>query len=251
MDKTNLEELMNAPQQKWDTLANKKIYFGHQSVGYNIVEGIQEIIANNPNIKLNIKVAKNPSDFNAPVFAHSPVGKNRDPFTKIADFKAIMDSGVGRKVDIAFFKLCYIDIDQDTDLDRLFNYYKENMRQIQENYPNAIFIHCSVPVRTTNTSIKAAIMRLLGKTVWGDKENIARNKYNQKLANEYGSSGRFFDLAKYEATSPNGALTHCAKDGKDCLALYSKYSEDGGHLSSLGRKAVSTKLLWLIFHLLS
>ncbi len=251
MDIADLNELKNVPQEKWEELANKKIFFGHQSVGYNIIDGIKAIIAENPNIrlKLNIKETKNPADFEAPIFAHAPVGKNQDPFSKIDDFKAIMASGVGDKVNIAFFKLCYIDITQDTDLDKLFNHYKTTMDQLQQDFPKVIFIHCSVPVRATNTSIKATIMRMLGKTVWGDMENITRNKYNRKLANEYGNSGRFFHLAKYEATTPDGVLTHCAKGGKDCLALYSGYSEDGGHLSPLGRKAVSQKLLWLISRL--
>ena len=35
-------------------LMDKKIYFGHQSVGFNILDGVSEILKNNPSIKLNI-----------------------------------------------------------------------------------------------------------------------------------------------------------------------------------------------------
>ena len=34
-------------KKNWDWLSNKKIYFGHQSVGFNIIDGIKDIMSEN------------------------------------------------------------------------------------------------------------------------------------------------------------------------------------------------------------
>ena len=123
--KVDLSELKAIPQEKWDELASKKIYFGHQSVGYNIIDGINDIMKEIPEIRLNIKETKDPSNFSIGVFAHSSVGRNCDPKSKIDDFKKIMKSGLADKVDIAFFKFCYVDVRRDLDIIHVFNYYIE------------------------------------------------------------------------------------------------------------------------------
>ncbi|MBU1087117.1 MAG: hypothetical protein KKD05_06315 [Candidatus Omnitrophica bacterium] len=250
MGKTvDLLELKAVPQAKWDSLANKKIYFGHQSVGYNIIDGIKDVMTEMPNIKLNIIETKNPEDFKKGIFAHSTVGRNENPKSKIDDFKRIMDSGVGGKVDIAFFKFCYIDINSETDQAELLAYYKNTMNYLERKYPNTKFVHFSVPIRTTNNSFKARIRRFFNKDVWGDKENIARNKYNKNFMDEYVPNEDFFNIALYEATLPDHSLNYCAKRGNDYLALWSGYSEDGGHLSLLGKKYIAQKLLLFLIGL--
>ena len=66
------------------------------------------------------------------MFAHSPIGTNMDPGSKIARFREIMDSGVGQAADIAFFKFCFIDVDHDTDIDALFESYADFDRGAEE-----------------------------------------------------------------------------------------------------------------------
>ncbi|MBU1043561.1 MAG: hypothetical protein KJ915_04085 [Candidatus Omnitrophica bacterium] len=250
MDKeVDFSDLRVVPQAKWDALANKKIYFGHQSVGYNIIDGIKDVMTEMPNIKLDIVETKNPEDFDKGIFAHSSVGRNENPKSKIDDFKKIMDSGVGGKVDIAFFKFCYIDINSETDQAELLAYYKKTMNYLEQKYPNTKFVHFTVPIRTTNNSFKANIRRFLKKDVWGDKENIARNKYNKILMDEYVPNEDLFNIALYEATLPDNSLNYCADRGDDYLALWSGYSEDGGHLSLLGKKYIAQKLLLFLIGL--
>jgi len=48
------QSINDIPQEKWDKLAQKRIFFGHQSVGFNILNGLNLIMADNPHIKLNI-----------------------------------------------------------------------------------------------------------------------------------------------------------------------------------------------------
>ena len=35
----------DVPQTKWDSLSGKKIYFGHQSVGSNILDGLRIVLS--------------------------------------------------------------------------------------------------------------------------------------------------------------------------------------------------------------
>ena len=58
---------------------------------------------------------------------HAFIGENGKPVLKIQDFDARMRSGVGEQVDVAMMKLCYIDIDSDTDVGALFATYRETV----------------------------------------------------------------------------------------------------------------------------
>ena len=35
--------IKDVPASKWENLSQKKIYFGHQSVGFNIIDGIKDL----------------------------------------------------------------------------------------------------------------------------------------------------------------------------------------------------------------
>ncbi len=239
--KVDLTELKNISQEKWDALANKKIYFGHQSVGYNIIDGLNDIIKEIPEMKLNIKETKNPNDLNTGIFAHSSVGRNCDPISKIDDFKKIMDSGVGDKVDIAFFKFCYVDVIANTDIDKIFKYYIDTFEYLAKKYPKVKFVHSTTPLTTIQNGLKAEIKKIIGKKLDGIEDNIKRNLFNQKLLEKYGDN--VFNLAKFEATYPNGAICQFENSGKIFYCLIPQYTTDGGHLKDGGKLFIGKRLI--------
>ena len=98
---TQFPKIKDVPESAWQKLAQKKIYFGHQSVGFNIMDGIRDLMKENPQIKLNIVEGHDPAMFNQPVFAHSRVGENTKPITKITEFQQFIENGIGAKADIA------------------------------------------------------------------------------------------------------------------------------------------------------
>lgn len=100
-----LQSMSKIAEPAWQKLSQKKIYFAHQSVGYNIIDGISKIIQSNRSIKLNIVKTTDPAAFDQPIFAHSDVGKNDDTDSKIRAFGEYIQKGVGDKADIAFFKV--------------------------------------------------------------------------------------------------------------------------------------------------
>jgi hypothetical protein len=53
-EKVSFPSIENVPIEKWEKLSKKKINFGHQSVGFNIMDGIADVMKERPELKLNI-----------------------------------------------------------------------------------------------------------------------------------------------------------------------------------------------------
>ena len=239
----DLAELKSIPQQKWEKLAAQKIFFGHQSVGNNIIHGLKLICQENPDITLNIQQNREIEIFQTPVFAHDRIGENKDPISKIYDFKTIMESGVGNAVQIAFFKFCYIDIMADTDIDKVFSVYKNTMTELSQLFPDVTFIHVTVPLRTVQTGLRVKIKKIIGRAIGGYDDNIKRNLFNDLLRSKYQKEGIIFDLAKIESTFSDGSRKILEDNGKIYHALVPDYTEDGGHLNEKGQRIIAKELL--------
>jgi len=240
----NLILLKNIPQETWQTLAGKKIYFGHQSVGYNIIDGVKAIMREDPDIKLNIVKTSDPSVITHGAFVHSEIGNNTDPQSKIESFEQVMGSGMGEKVDIAFFKFCYVDIDPQMDIQTIFSRYKDSITQLREKYPHVKFIHITVPLEGEIVTWKVRINRLLGRVqLWDHTKNIKRNEYNDLLRKEYAGKEPIYDLAELESTYPDGKRCAFMNSGRQYYSLVAKYTFDGGHLNELGKKRAAENLL--------
>jgi len=242
------------PDSAWQKLSEKKIYFGHKSVGQNIVEGVQDVLKQFPQIKMNILESNKPEDFSAPVFAHSEVGSNSDPASKMKAFAGILDRGVGHKADIAFFKFCWIDILPVTNAEKVFADYESFMARQREKYPQTTFIHVTVPLTSNQSGIKAwfkkgkdLIKKLIGRVNVYD--NVKRNEFNEMLRQRYEGEEPIFDLARIEATLPGEGQDAAKPKGKIDDSLLPLYTDDGGHLNGLGRKVVAEKLLVLLAQL--
>ena len=91
---------------EWQALAQKRVVFGHQSVGQNILDGVQALAAQ-ANISLPIVKSRTPEASNG-IF-HFFVGQNEDPLSKLKDFAGALESGAAEGTGIALLKLCYID----------------------------------------------------------------------------------------------------------------------------------------------
>jgi hypothetical protein len=240
--KTALPSIKEIPAEDWQKLSQKKIFFGHQSVGYNIIDGIKDVMKENPQIKLNIIETSNPSDYTAPLLGHSPVGNNMDPKSKRDAFVNVMDKGLGNKVDIAFFKFCYVDIFPNTDVNRFFSEYRSTMLTLQTKYPQTVFIHITAPLTTVEPGLRAFIRRLMGHTE-DYKTNVQREQFNQAIRNSYAGKDPVFDLADIESTSDNGTKETFEINGKVYPRMVPAYTTDGGHLNETGRKLIAEQLL--------
>ena len=239
----SLASMKDVPSDKWKILSEKKIFFGHQSVGNNIIDGMRDVMKENSKIKFNIVKATAPEEIKAGVFAHAPVGKNAQPGSKIDEFRSVMEKGVAGQVDIAFFKMCYVDISPDTDVEKLFASYKGTLADLKKKYPGVTLVHVTSPLTTLQTGPKAWIKKRSGKPVVGYEDNVKRHAYNELLRKEYTGRAPIFDLATLESTLPDGGRVTFVKDGKTYPYLIRDYTNDGGHLNEKGRKIVAEQFL--------
>jgi len=241
--------IKDVPESAWKRLSKKKIYFGHQSVGFNIMDGIKDVMKENPQIKLNICETYDPDDLNGGIFAHSRIGYNRDPKSKLDAFAFFIKAGAGAKSDFAFFKYCYVDITGKTDVNEAFSEYKKTMLLLEKNHPNTKLIHVTVPLITVQKGFKARLKKILGRSLRGYCDNIKRNQYNQMVRKEYDGKQPIFDLAAIESTFPDGTRSSFTKAGKTYYSLVPDYTHDGGHLNETGRKIVAEQLIILLANL--
>jgi len=227
-----------------------KIYFGHQSVGLNIIDGIKDVIAQSDRAKLNIyDVGEFNKDYQSGLF-HSKIGNNRDPESKINEFIKVINELNGQ-IDFGALKFCYVDFDKNTDIKALFNKYENAINKLSEYYPDIRFIHVTVPLKTIDEiTWKVKIKQLLGfekiRELGEYYNNIKRNEYNDLMRKKYSQVGLLFDLAEIESTHMDGKRAVYFIDGKQYYALVPEYTDDGGHLNSTGRSIVADKFLLFI-----
>jgi hypothetical protein len=221
--------------------AKGRTYFGHQSVGENLVEGLLEL-ARNEQVTVPVTSATGPETFASPGLVHERLGENEKPLTKIEAFERAVEQGVGGRADLAFFKLCYIDFNGATDVDVIFERYRETLSRLQKRHPKTKFGHVTTPLTVTQQGIKARIKALLGRPRWGEAENALRHRYNERLRQAYASQQPFFDLARLQATRPDGSLESFPYEGRTIPRLVGIYSDDGQHLNAVGRSYLAAKL---------
>lgn len=229
--------------QLWKTVAARRIFFGHQSVGGNILAGVGELARENPDIGLRIVAGSQASDLKEPAIAHAAIGNNEDPQFKIRAFVEAVDRGVGGVADIAGMKFCYVDITSGTDIEKLFAAYRDAMAGIQARYPNLTLMHFTAPLTRIESPLKSFVKKILGKPLSGKLGNAKRNEYNSLLINYYRGKEPVFDLAAAESTTPEGTTESYSYAGSKYPVLFSKYTDDGGHLNALGRRIVGAKFL--------
>lgn len=249
---THFDSIKEVPDAVWQKLSKKKIYFAHQSVGFNIMEGVQDVMDEHPEIKLNIVETADQSDFKAGLIAHSRVGKNVDPESKINEFVAFINNGIGKKADAAALKFCYVDISAKTDVSQVFSDYDHATAQLKKKYPDMAIIHFTEPLTVSKSTWKTWIKKIIKKNdIWEYDDNIKRNEYNDLLRKKYEGREPILDIATIQSTYPDGTRSTFEKDGKTYFAMVPEYSTDGGHLNEPGRKKVAEQFLILLASLAS
>lgn len=232
-----------------DRLINMRVLFGHKSVGYNILEGVEEIKRNNPSFERLAVVEIKPEDpvvFEKPGIYHQQNGKNGFPKGKCDAFKRLLtENGVGSRVDIAFFKFCYVDFAPESNVLEIFNYYAETLESLKKTFPKLTLVHVTVPL-TTHRWGGRSIIRNLTK---GDQANVKRNEFNRMLIEKYSNRDIIYDLAALESTYPDGKRESFKEGGKEYCSLVRGYTDDGGHLNAQGRYFAARQLLAILAYI--
>ena len=222
-------------------LATQTVFFGHQSVGDNIVQGVRDLMVEDRRLHLNIINSADPGGVAGPAFVETHIGENTRPDSKNEAFRAVIDKGLGARGGIAIMKYCYVDIGPDTDIPRMFRNYAELMSQLRAKYPALKIVHVTVPLTIAEPAGKAWLKGLLGKPT-ARADNLKRNQFNQLLKETY-ESKTIFDLAEVESTHADGSRSYTVVAGEPIYTLAPEYTDDGGHLNATGRQAAAKKML--------
>ena len=222
-------------------IKDKRIYFMHHSVGNNISAGLKTL-SSESGVDLKVIYKKDQPKTSEKVFINATGGTNTQPKTKVDSFVEQI-KGLNSNVvpDIAFMKFCYVDFNPNTDVNEIFSYYKQNIETLKNERPDVKLAHFTVPLKARPNSIKDKINRLLGRPVWEDTSNVKRAEFN-KLLFEAFPQDPIFDIARIESTLPDGSRSSFVQDGKTYYSLASEYTDDGGHLNSLGQRRAAIEI---------
>lgn len=223
-------------------LRGKRIYFGHQSVGYDILKGVRELTAATPELSPVFVSADTVALPAGGWFADSRIGRNNYPGEKCIAFRETVTRLERDSLDIAIMKFCYADIGPRTDPAEVIEAYARTVDSLREAFPGTVFVHATIPY-----TLKTAWWKLLAKKILGREDrslagNLRRTRFNALLARKYGGDP-VFDIARVESTQPDGSRELFTVEGETAFSLIGDYTHDGGHLNETGRRLAARELL--------
>jgi hypothetical protein len=223
-------------------VSRTRVFFGHQSVGMNVLDGVLGVYAAHGVAAPTIEHGSAHASKDGGFIDHEFIGENEKPWSKIADFDAKVRAGVGSRIDVALMKLCYIDITSNTDVDALFVRYRDTLAALERDFPQVTFVHVTVPLMTDTGHLSKLKSRLTGNTRFGPAENAVREQINLLIRREY-ARAHLFDLAAIESTGPDGSRAAGKYRGRPYYHLRPGYASDSGHLNDEGGRIAAAA--WL------
>ena len=229
-----------------EIVAHMRVYFGHQSVGRNILEGLEEFASDAGAARLNIISAKAGVLPSGRVFAESDVGMNGDPNSKCDSFAQFVGAtNADDSLDAALMKFCYVDFQETTNVDQMFAYYRRTIQDLKAKHPHATFIHVTVPLTTRAPGWKRLVKGILGRSDASDLVAYKRMLFNNAIRREF-STDPLFDLAGLESTNDDGTRTGFDYEGDTAYTLRDDFTDDGGHLNAVGRGVAARELVRIL-----
>ena len=123
--------------------------------------------------------------------------------------------------DVFTMKLCYIDDDAS------WEHYRDQMEQLEADYPDKVFVWWTMPIRTTGSS--------------------SRDAFNASVRSYCEANNKIlFDIADIECHDPSG-VQQTDSSGREIL--YGDYASDSGHLNDVGGQRVANAFWHLMARL--
>ncbi|HTJ84779.1 MAG TPA: hypothetical protein VL400_23835 [Polyangiaceae bacterium] len=182
-----------------------RIFFGHQSVGANILDGARSL-------GFPSRPITGTHDFDAPALGEAPLLENHEPLRKVKSFDAFV-STFGDRVDAVGMKLCWVDFYEPEKLVGLREAYAAEVDSLRKRYPKVAVFHVTPPLATKEPV-----------------ENGDRVAFGRWLISTYAQKDVVFDLEAVESMSSAGMP--CVSRGVP--ALCTEYAADDGHLNAVG-----------------
>jgi len=222
-----------------------KTFFAHQSVGENILTGLEELARQGRTdvCVLDLTRAHELPPIHPLAIIHERVGANREPLTKIAAFRDLLNAKQRPELDVALLKFCYVDIATQTEAETLWKHYEAAIEQLSTDQPGVRLVHCTAPLRSLPEGPYAWLRRALGHRHPAIAGNRARDWFNRQLRARFGGGHDLFDLAAVQSRRPDGRPCYLMDGGNRVPSLAREWTYDGGHLNERGRTMAAAAFL--------
>ena len=244
MSEIKPQPLDDATREALRRVANTRVFFAHQSVGQNMLSGLERLLEE-AELEWPIVKSGSAAPSERPLLLQDTPGLNGNPRSKIDGFAAAVNDLTDPKPKLAFMKLCYVDITPDTNVDELFAHYRETLSALQKDHGDITFGHVTVPLTVYTHGMKERVYRSIGRRVWADASNIKRHEYNQRLREAF-RTAPILDLALVESTYPDGRREKFEAEGTTAYSLIPGYASDDGHLNEVGQRRAAAELVRFI-----
>ena len=226
---------------RWQRLAGRRIFFGHQSVGQNLVDGVVDVLAADPSVRVRVVASDDARSMGDPALYHARIGRNGQPLSKLSEWERIVSAA---KLDggITLLKFCYVDITSETDVNALLSEYDGTVRRLRAAHPALTVIHVTVPLTMDPGWLRHHAARARGLPSLREA-NVPRVRYNELLRESYGGMDPVFDLAALESVDAAGRRMAVRHEGRTVPFLHRAWTDDGGHLNRRGRWRIAQAFL--------
>ncbi|MBI5832842.1 MAG: SGNH/GDSL hydrolase family protein [Armatimonadetes bacterium] len=203
---------------------------GHESVGWNVIGGLDQLSRQLPRYRLDIGHMIQAGWYaQHKGFGDFFVGNAANVPGKAQAFEQRLRSGVGDRVQVASLKLCWADMQPRVDTDQAFAAYTGVLERMKQAYPQVTFVYWTMPLR------REAMLQ------------ERRLRFNELMAQYVRThSVVLFDIADIECHKPDGSL---AVNETGTPALWDGYTTDGGHLNDVGSQRAARAWWWLMARL--
>lgn len=226
---------------RWSVIAERTVYFGHQSVGTGVIAGVEELKVEYA-LPLRVVQTREPAAVTGPAFVHFLAGDNRDYASGNAALLRLLESRTRAPRPIVVLKYCHVDINSLADSATMFGAYRDTVDTIQFEHPDVTVVHTTIPLTTVETVFKWRAKQFLGRPTRRESA-VARHRYNELVRTEFSATEPIFDLAKVESLQPDGTRAGFTAGGCVIETLAPGNTCDSGQLNARCQRAAAEALL--------
>ena len=237
-----MPKVSDVSMEEWQRLRGRRLFFGHQSVGGDILAGVEDVLKAHPEIALRVAETADPAQMKEPGLYHARIGENGAPQTKLASFVSIVSAGVADS-GTALLKYCYVDVTGETDAVALFENYRRAVDSLKATNPGLTVLHVTLPLQTDWGEYFHWKRVIRGKLTTHRELNYIRQAYNERLRQAYGGREPIFDLAHLQSIGPDGMVNTVRYHRTRVPILARTWTCDGGHLNDEGRRRIAEAFL--------
>jgi hypothetical protein len=237
-----IPSLRDVTDEQWRRLAQRRVFFGHQSVGEDILAGVAEVLREHPAIGLRVVETDDPARMREPGLYHARIGKNYHPRTKLERFRELVPAAMADG-GVALLKYCYVDVNGKTDPGALFEEYRREVDALRAAHPRLTIVHVTLPLET-DWGTYFHWKRVIRNQLTTHRElNRLRLAFNERMRAAYGGREPVFDLAHLQSVGPDGTVQAVRYRFRKVPVLARAWTHDGGHLNEPGRRRIAEAFL--------